>query len=69
MFDQFDVVGWSPVLIPSALELVYRYQMSWYDSLIVATAVEARCEILYSEDMQHGMQIGNLVVVNPFAPA
>ncbi len=37
-----------------------------YDALIVAAALEARCDTLYSEDMQHGRQIGGLTIVNPF---
>ncbi len=39
----------------------------FYDSLIVATALESECTILYSEDMQDGLLIENqLKIVNPF---
>jgi predicted nucleic acid-binding protein len=41
-------------------------QLSWYDSLIVAAAIQGGCKILYSEDMQHGRRFGELVVENPF---
>lgn len=43
-------------LLSSALGLATRYQLSWYDSLIVAAALEAECSILYTEDLQHGLR-------------
>ena len=56
---------------PSTLELgimIYnKYQLSWWDSLIVSTALENNCEIIYSEDMQDGLVIEKrLTIVNPF---
>lgn len=50
----------------SALDLQTRYRFSFYDSLIVAAALEASCKTLYSEDLQHGQQIEALTVRNPF---
>jgi len=51
----------------SALAIKERYQFSFYDSLIIAAALEASCDVLYSEDMQHGQLIENkLKIVNPF---
>ncbi len=41
-------------LYQSALSLQSRYGFSFYDSLIIAAALEAGCTRLYSEDMQHG---------------
>jgi predicted nucleic acid-binding protein len=49
-----------------ALELTRRHSISWYDSLIVAAAIEADCRILYTEDLQHGQKFDNLRVQNPF---
>jgi len=37
-----------------------------YDALIVAAAIEAGCDRLYSEDLQDGRRFGDCVVVNPF---
>ena len=37
-----------------------------YDALIVAAAIEAGCDRLLSEDLQHGRRFGDLVVQNPF---
>jgi predicted nucleic acid-binding protein len=50
-----------------ALKLKDRYQFQFYDALIVATALENSCTIIYSEDMQHEMLIdGSLKIINPF---
>ncbi len=50
-----------------ALDIKERYQFSLYDSLILATALTAKCKILYSEDMQHGQIIKDqLQIFNPF---
>lgn len=60
-------VGWSPDLFRRALELQGRSQLSWYDALIVAAALEVGCETLYTEDLQHGQRFAQLTVQNPFA--
>ena len=57
----------SQSLFIEALRLGPKYHLSWYDSLIVAAAVEGQCSMLYSEDLQHGLHIGQLVIANPFA--
>lgn len=50
-----------------AFDIAQRYQLSHYDSLIVAAALQANCSLLYSEDMQHGQIFDSqLKVVNPF---
>jgi predicted nucleic acid-binding protein len=50
-----------------ALAIAERYSYRIYDALIVASALEARCAILYSEDMQDGQVIdGRLTIRNPF---
>ncbi|QDW36169.1 PIN domain-containing protein [Bradyrhizobium sp. KBS0727] len=50
----------------SALALAGEHGLSFYDALIVASAIEAGCHTLYSEDMQHGRTIGALTIRNPF---
>ena len=50
------------------LALAERYKLSVYDAMIVASALDAGCATLWSEDMQDGLSIeGRLLVVNPFA--
>jgi predicted nucleic acid-binding protein len=53
--------------ISKALFIKEKYQLQWYDSLIVAAALQANCTILYTEDMHHGLIIeGKLSIINPF---
>lgn len=51
----------------TGLALAERYNLSIYDAVIAASALNADCETLWSEDMQHGMVIdGRLRIVDPF---
>ncbi len=56
----------SQALYAEALHLFGGHRLSWYDSLIVAAAVQAECEVLYSEDLQHGRRFESLRIENPF---
>ncbi len=49
-----------------AVSLAREHGLSFYDAMIVAAAIEAGCDTLFSEDMQHGRSIGSLAIVNPF---
>ena len=49
-----------------AVSLARRDSLDIYDALIVAAAIEAGCETLYSEDFQHARRFGDLTIVNPF---
>lgn len=53
-------------LYNQALEISERWQYSFYDSLIIAAAINCRCSILYTEDLQNGQKIQNVTVINPF---
>jgi predicted nucleic acid-binding protein len=54
----------------TGLALAERYTLSIYDALIAAAALRAECDTLWSEDLQHGMVIGErLRVANPFRAA
>lgn len=73
MRDYLDIVLLPLVRVPASadlyrrsLEVRERYGFSFYDALIVATALEAGCTRLWSEDLQHGQRIGVLQVENPF---
>jgi predicted nucleic acid-binding protein len=51
----------------TGLTLAERYGFSTYDAMIAASALHARCDTLWSEDMQHGMALDEgLTIVNPF---
>jgi predicted nucleic acid-binding protein len=56
----------SQALYAEALHLHAQNGLSWYDALIVSGAIQARCDLLYTEDLQHGQRFGGLQVRNPF---
>jgi predicted nucleic acid-binding protein len=57
-----------PETIKEAIQIAERYRYSFYDSLIIAAALETKSSILYSEDLQHKQVIEDaLTIVNPFA--
>jgi predicted nucleic acid-binding protein len=49
-----------------ALHLHAQGGLSWYDSLIVSAALQAQCDLLFTEDLQHGQRFGSLQIRNPF---
>lgn len=49
-----------------ALSLAREHRLPVYDALIIASAIEGGCDVLFSEDMQQGRRFGRLVVSNPF---
>lgn len=59
-------VSSSMALTHRALDVAERYRLPWYDCLLVAAALEARCDVLYSENWQHLQRIESLQIVNPF---
>ena len=49
------------------IEIHTRYKYSYYDSLIIASALENDCAILYTEDLHHSQVIDEkLAIINPF---
>ncbi|WP_066802988.1 PIN domain-containing protein [Moraxella oblonga] len=65
--EVFKVMDISSDLVIKALNIKNRYQYSYWDSLIIATALKSGVTILYSEDMANGQIIDNqLTIVNPF---
>jgi predicted nucleic acid-binding protein len=66
VFQPLLSVHSSQALYAEALHLQGQSGLSWYDALIVTAAIQARCELLYTEDLQHGQRFGSLQVRNPF---
>ena len=67
LMKRCEVVGMSVETVSLAINLGERYQLSHWDSLIVASALDAGCDTLYSEDMQDGQVFEDrLKVNNPF---
>ena len=53
-------------LYERGLEVRARYRFGFYDSIIIAGAIESGCTRLYSEDLQHGQRVESLTIQNPF---
>lgn len=67
LLDSFNVVNLYSSTIKIAFRLSVKYGFGYWDSLIVAAALENDCEILLTEDMQDGQLIeGKLKIKNPF---
>ena len=66
MLEPLYSVPASIALFQRALSIRQKIHFSFYDSLIVAAALEGRSSRLISEDMQHGQQIESLRIENPF---
>lgn len=66
-----NLLAWRPVpldaeVLEQAWKVQERYQLSFWDSLIVAAAKTASCRYLLTEDLQADQDLGGIVVVNPF---
>jgi predicted nucleic acid-binding protein len=67
MIDISDIQVIQITTIRQAHQIKLKYGFSYWDSLVLASALEAGCQRIYSEDMQHQQIIENsLMVVNPF---
>jgi predicted nucleic acid-binding protein len=70
LYLRYDVIDLISEDIFAAFALRERFNFSYWDSLIVATALRAGSEILFSEDMQDGLVVdGKMTIRNPFLHA
>jgi predicted nucleic acid-binding protein len=70
--DVRDLMEWKPRpviagILESAWEIEDRWKLSWWDSLITASALDCGATSLLSEDMQNGMVIHSLQILDPFS--
>jgi predicted nucleic acid-binding protein len=63
----FQTASNSPAALRMALPHAVDRRLSFWDAMLLATAHEAGCEVVLSEDMHDGSRFGNLTVRNPFA--
>lgn len=62
----FDITEIPATQVIESIKINARYGYSYWDSLLVSTALLSNCSILYSEDMQHDQLIeGKLRIINP----
>lgn len=64
---EFELIPTDAALLGQARELAVRHGLRIFDATILAAAASAGCEVLYSEDMQHGFAWRGTTVLNPFA--
>ena len=65
--DLCEVVPVDQGTVRAAMRVAVRYQLSHWDALVVAAALQAGCDLLYSEDLQHEQVFdGRVTVKNPF---
>jgi len=68
LFARADVMSPMSDDVISSARLAVEHKLSFWDAMIVQMAVQADCEILFSEDMQSGRRFAGVEIVNPFAP-
>ena len=67
MRESCEVIDFTVPLLEMASHLRSRNSISFWDSLVVATALVAECDALLSEDFQQGQRYGQMVIHNIFA--
>ena len=66
-YEKYPVIALDLSILLSASRLRQRYSLSFWDSMIVASALSSGVGILYSEDMQHGLVVNDQIqILNPF---
>jgi len=65
--DTFPLIESSPDALIRAMDLAADHQFPMWDAIITASAAEAGCRLLLSEDLQDGFTWGGLTVANPFS--
>jgi predicted nucleic acid-binding protein len=65
--DSFEVADTSAKVIIAATDLASQHRLGIWDSVVLATAADAGCRLLLSEDMQDGFTWSGVTVANPFA--
>jgi predicted nucleic acid-binding protein len=64
-FGDMEIVTITSELIEDAIDANLQYKISFWDSLIIVAAESAKCQVLYSEDLQDGQTIHGVRVINP----
>lgn len=64
-FENLEVVTVGPELINEAIDTSIQYRLSFWDSLVIVSAESAKCQYLFSEDLNAGQIIRNVKLQNP----
>ncbi len=63
---EHDTVPHTSDLLVRGIALHQAHSISMWDALVVQAAIDARCDLLLTEDLQHGRRFGDLEIQNPF---
>lgn len=66
--DTFPLIESSADVLMRAMDLAADHQLPLWDAMITASAAEAGCRLLLSEDLHDGFTWGGLTIANPFSP-
>lgn len=65
-FDDLQMVRTDSVSVKNALEIKARYNIQFYDAMMISTASESGCDEMLSEDLNDGQNYDGVVAHNPF---
>lgn len=66
-YDNYNVVNIDEQTMTLASDIRLSYNISFWDSLVISSALESKSQIIYTEDMQHNLIINNVLqIINPF---
>ena len=65
--EWIETVLVSPLLIKEAIDCSLTNRLSFWDALIIVSAESAHCEILWTEDLNHGQVIRGVRIINPLS--
>lgn len=66
--DAYALIETSEGVLVAAIDLAVTHRFSFWDAVVLASASEAGCRLLLSEDLQEGFTWNGVTVTNPFAP-
>lgn len=62
----FEIFRLDEATISHALQIAQTINVSYYDSLIIASVIDSNCSTLFSEDFQHNQKVKGIRITNPF---
>ncbi len=66
LLKSLEIVEINLQLVLSAIDIHVKHNISYWDSLIIASAQKSKCSYLYSEDLNHNQKYDNVKICNPF---
>lgn len=67
LYEQFEVVQVTPAIIRAGLDLHQTRSVSFYDAIVLASAIASSCSVIWTEDFNASEVINGVSISNPFA--